>query len=172
VRNKNWSGLAIAIAAGLAVTACSSSGSAGAPGIPAPSQADGAVNGAAGGQTCRLAPASLVGSTLGVRVGEPRENDNDPVTICTYPAAADPAGVVVRFRSGADPDSFAAGKLGFSANGQPTRDVSGFADEAYTTSRGATTTLVARKGEVEILVTAKAPISHEKALAQKLFDAV
>jgi len=117
-------------------------------------------------------PASLVNTSLGSDVGAPAQTLNDSVTVCEYKGAK--AGhVIVRFQTGEDAASFAAGRQGFDSNGEPTKTVTGFADEAYSSTLGtsdlAVITLVARTGPVEILVTSGASLDAEKALERQLF---
>jgi hypothetical protein len=124
---------------------------------------------------CAVAPAPLVSSTLGIPVNEPSEIANAAVTECTYLSAGGGGGtVIVRYQTVVNATTFAAGRRGFEDSGQPTTDVRGFLDEAYSTSSefgdNVTNTLVARKGAVEIQVMADVPIDAEKALVQKIFD--
>lgn len=126
--------------------------------------------------SCGVAPASLVSSTLGVTVGEPQETDNGRVVTCLYAPGADSSAVTVRFQTGTGAAEFTAGRQGFASTNQPTTDVPGFADEAYSSTLGsgamAVNTLVARRGELEILVSSSASIDAEKALIQRLLDAL
>jgi hypothetical protein len=123
--------------------------------------------------SCALAPPSLIKSALGLDVGAPTSATNPPVVGCTYPGERS---VIVRFQSGEDASSFTRGRQGFERTGQPTTDVAGFQDQAYTASTEfgdiVSTTLVARRGPVEILVTSTATLDQEKALLTTLFTAL
>jgi hypothetical protein len=150
-----------------------SGGSAGHPGHSASGTAAATATGHASAQpTCALVPASLVNTALGSDVGAPAQTLNGSVTVCEYNGAK--AGhVIVRFQTGEDAASFATGREGFDSNGEPTKTVTGFADEAYSSTLGAgdlaVVTLVARTGPVEILVTSSASLDAEKALERQLF---
>jgi hypothetical protein len=160
----------------LLLSACGSSstasGASATSGGSTPTGAATGGGGAAGGKkTCAVAPASLIYSTLGRTVGDPQEQDNGTVTVCTYTGGGT---TIVRFDTATDPGSFATEKQGFAPQGMQTVDIAGFGDEAYSavlSAAGITTnTVVVRKGSVEVLVTSSASIDQEKALAQKLLD--
>jgi hypothetical protein len=123
--------------------------------------------------SCALASPALIKATLNLDVSEPVQTTNEPVVGCTYNGESS---VIVRFQSEEDASSFARGRRGFETSGQPTTDVTGFHDEAYMSSTEfgdvVSNTLVARKGAVEILVTATATVDAEKALITKLFEAL
>jgi hypothetical protein len=123
--------------------------------------------------SCALAPPALIKATLNLDVSEPVQTTDEPVVGCTYTG---PSSVILRFQSDEDASSFARGRRGFETSGQPTTDVRGFHDEAYMSSTEfgdvVSNTLVARKGAVEILVTATATVDAEKALFTKLFEAL
>jgi len=150
-----------------------SSPSAGHPSHSASQTASATATGRTSAQpTCALVPASLVNTTLGSDVGAPAQTLNGSVTVCEYNGAK--AGhVIVRFQTGEDAASFATGRKGFDSNGEPTKTVTGFADEAYSSTLGtgdrAVVTLVARAGPVEILVTSSAGLDAEEALEKQLF---
>jgi hypothetical protein len=126
--------------------------------------------------TCKTAPAALLNSVLGVNVGEPDEQTLDTVVVCRYPLRSGISNVLVRFQLGESAAMFRAGRDGFDSNGQPTKDVSGVGDEAYSSTIGqgdlTSNTLVARSGPVEILITSPATIDAEKLLAQQLITAI
>src|SRR6266702_2700526 len=84
---------------------------------------------------CALVPASLVNAALSADVGNPVQTVNSVVTVCEF--SGQKAGhVTVRFQTSEDAASFAAGRKGFDANGEPTKDVAGFADQAYSSTLG------------------------------------
>jgi hypothetical protein len=123
---------------------------------------------------CSLVPASLVGSSLGLTVGEATETTNSVVTVCDYKITTGGSGTVtVRFQTRADEAGFARGRKGFADSGQPVKDVPGFFDQAYSSTLGsgkiAVYTLVARRGDTEILVTSHATIDKEQALITAVF---
>jgi hypothetical protein len=117
-------------------------------------------------------PASLVNRALHTDVGKPEQTINSTVTTCSFTGAK--AGrLIVRFQTAESPASFAAGRRGFTSNGEPTKNFPGLADEAYSSTLGsgafAINTLVARLNRVEILVTSKASLGAEAALVRRLF---
>jgi hypothetical protein len=125
--------------------------------------------------SCALAPAAVVKSTLSIDVSPPAQVANGAATECTYLSGVGGSTVTVRMQTGDGAEAFAIGRRGFDEGGQPTSDVSGLGDEAYMSSTEfgdvVTNTLVARKGAVEVLVAAAAPVAAEKALIQKVFEA-
>jgi hypothetical protein len=140
--------------------------------LPACSSKDGPVK-----ADCGAVPASLVNETLGTTVREADVTDNKTVIVCRYePTTGSGPGVLVRFQNPDDAASFKVAKEGYTKNGLETKDVPGFADEAFSNTIGTgailTNTLVARKGSVQILLTSGATIDKEKALLQKVFDAI
>jgi hypothetical protein len=122
--------------------------------------------------TCTLASAAVIKSTLGVDVQEPTQSADDTLITCTYAPAADGRTVLVRFTTDSDASVFARGRQQFDSGGQPTSDVPGVLDGAYTSSTEfgdvVTNTLVARKGSVEMQVTAVATVDAEKTLVTKV----
>lgn len=120
--------------------------------------------------SCSLVPASQVNSALGVNVGDPTSAVNGSVTTCTYNGT--PGQVIVRFETGETPATFQAGKAGFAHNGEPTTDVSGLGDAAYSSSVGSgqfqTNTIVVLKGSLELLVTAPVMQEDVNALARQI----
>ena len=62
-----------------------------------------------------------------------------------------------------------AGFIDGKSNFNSTTDVSGVGDEAYSSVLASYTTLVARKGTVEIEITSKASLAAERALMLTLF---
>jgi hypothetical protein len=123
--------------------------------------------------TCTLASAAVVKSTLGFTVSEPTESFDESEIECTYRPTNDGHTVIVKFRSDRDAASFAQTRRETDQSGKPTMDVDGLGDEAYATSdefgEVVTNTLVARKGSVEMLVVAAAPIEAEKAFIGRVF---
>jgi hypothetical protein len=127
---------------------------------------------------CDLAAPSLIKDTLGLDVGAPSASDNGgSVLVCTYPPASGATKtVLVRFDTGSDAAQFKTARDSYATQNLTTTDYPGFADQAYTSTISAigitTNTLVARKGKVELPVSSSASFDHEKALEQKLFDAL
>jgi hypothetical protein len=170
--------IAIACTVLLGSAGCGSAGS-GATAAAAPSSATSsaprtAAPAGGGKPDCSLAPASMVGAALGVDIKDgPTAMSNTLVTECSYttPAFDD---VTIRFETQENAQGFALGKQGFGA--AKVTDVAGFQDEAYYNAIGigvgTITTLVARKGAVEIEVSSKAPLDREKALETQLFAAL
>jgi hypothetical protein len=169
----------VAAVAALFVAGCSGDGGGSSSGGSGAGNAGGgnAGGGNTGGQTpsCALVPASLVNASLGTSVGDPDETNNSPVILCNY-SSPDFQTVLVRFQINNDAAGFARGKQGFADSGQPTVDIAGFQDEAYSSSMGtgpsAVNSLVARKGSVEVMVVSSASIDKEKDLIQKVFAAL
>ena len=167
----------VAAAAALLITGCGGTDDGGGSGSGGGNAGGGNAGG--GGQSstpsCALVPASLVNSTLGTQVGDPDETNNSPVIVCNY-SSTDSSSVLVRFQINNDAAGFARGKQGFTDSGQATVDIAGFQDEAFSSSMGtglsAVNSLVARKGSVEVMVVSSASTDKEKALIQKIFDAL
>jgi ABC-type glycerol-3-phosphate transport system substrate-binding protein len=159
--------LAAAALAALVLAGCSdpsSTSSNGGGAAPGPAQAK--------QPTCASAPASLVNSVLGTHFTDPEEQTIEAVVVCTYKGDHT---MIVRVQTDTTADSFATEKQTFTASGQPTTDVAGFGDEAYSSSLSAagitTNTLVTRKGSTEILVSSMLDLDQMKKLEEKLFTA-
>jgi hypothetical protein len=151
---KAGAGLSLALLSACVLSACGAAPAA-TSGSPSP-----AASAAATKPGCDLAPGSLVTAQLGVAVGDPEVTTTTLVTTCLYPAGSNPAGVIIRFQIREDHAGFLVGRAGFSSSA----DVSGVGDEAYSNVLASITTLVARKGTVEILITAHAGLPAERSL--------
>jgi hypothetical protein len=123
--------------------------------------------------SCASAPATLVGTALGDTVSTAQETRNgDTVVVCDYQGTK--VGVVkLRIQTDSDAATFAADKKSFDTRSMKTVDET-LANEAFSNVHGTgkqqITTLVARKGSVEILVVARATVAQEKALLGQLFS--
>lgn len=125
------------------------------------------------GLSCAVAPAAMVSAALGDTVTATQEDrTGDTVVVCDYKGAK--VGLVkVRIQTDSSAAAFAVDKKGFTAQQMKTADES-FVDEAFsnvvTAGSSTITTLVARRGSVEILVAAKATVAQEKGLLSQLFN--
>ncbi|MEU7529129.1 hypothetical protein AB0A74_25605 [Saccharothrix sp. NPDC042600] len=126
---------------------------------------------AVGDLDCAKAPEEVVGAALQLNLAHPKQTVNQNVVVCQYEGGG--VNTMVRFQTETDADAFAQGKKGFTDSGQRVTDLGGFFDEAYTSTLGAgevvQNTLVARKGDTEILVTSAANFEQEKKLVTELF---
>ncbi|NUT92680.1 MAG: hypothetical protein HOY78_11735 [Saccharothrix sp.] len=162
------------VAAGLLVLAGCTSAPAPAPAPTTGSTetATSTTQAASGSLTCENAPEDVVGAALQLNLKHPKETLNGIVVVCQYEGGG--ANTMVRFQQESDADAFAQGKKGFTDSGQRVTDLPGFFDEAYTSTLGTgevvQNTVVARKGDVEILVTSGANFEQEKKLVTELFD--
>jgi hypothetical protein len=186
--------LGAALAVVFAVAACGSqkplaaTGTAASAGTPAATgvtasagtaATNGSVASAGADPTCALAPPQMVSAALGGTVGKPSQAINRTsvatVVVCSYTTTGS-EDVTIRFQNKEDASGFAEGRSNFAAGGQSVKDIGGFEDQAYvsTISLGggsAITTLVARKGTLEIEVASQAILSREEALESKIFAA-
>jgi hypothetical protein len=146
-----------------------------------PEKSGDTTNTNAGGKqaSCDMVPASVVQQTLGLAVQEPSVQVNDTVLVCTYsPSPGSSGTVILRIDTASSLESFKATKDTYPDHNMQTTDYPGFGDEAYTNTistpnLGITTnTLVTRKGAVEVQVSSSASFEQEKALEQKVFDAL
>ncbi len=131
------------------------SGSASAAAVPAP--------------YCAHAPASEVGSTLGLSLGKQVTNLEGPVSVCAYLGRYM---VMVRFQSGETAQEFTQSRKSLVSLHQAVQDVPGLGDQAYFASAGAgrvaSNTLAARMGAVAVFVTAPRPLGPERSLMKRL----
>jgi hypothetical protein len=169
---------ALVVGAGLLAGGChSGSGSSSAsqgrtetsaePRVTAPSALAGAADST--GPPCTVATAALVGSKLGFTLTGPNVDRGPAATICTYDNPSDRAqSATVQITSGATAAGFAQTRNGFAGHGEAVTDVAGLGDEAYsatlTMANVTNTTLVARKGSTEVLVTTTATADRVPAL--------
>jgi hypothetical protein len=173
--------LTLLAAAGLLLGACASSSTASsngaaetttsAPRVTAPSALDPSATGSAGAPggaaaapapPCTIATAALVSGKLGFALTGPNVDRGPAATICTYDNPSSQAqSATVQITAQATPASFAAGRNGFAGHGEVVSDVSGLGDQAYSATLSVAnvtnTTLVARKGSNEVLITTTAP---------------
>jgi hypothetical protein len=128
--------------------------------------------------TCASVTVAEVNAALGTTVGARHiDNSNLPATVCTYSGGTASRTVIIRFQAGQDTYTFASDKASLNSNGQQTSDVSGYGDEAYIsvlTAPGgiAVTTLVARKGDVVVLISAPTALGPIETLMQKILSQV
>ena len=105
---------------------------------------------------------------LGTEVGEPSEiaAADSSLILCTYRATdLAVAPVVVRFTTNSDAARFAQRKKVIEESGKQPIDIVGFQDEAYATTPGPAgpeTTVVARKGSIEIMVISSVASADER----------
>ena len=166
-------GTALAVLAlPLALSACSSSSSSSSTTKAAGAGTSTSASGNGGSSTvdCNLVTPAEVNAALGTSVGAPSSIVNGSVTVCTYKQSA--GTVIVRFDTDSSASKFAEAKAGFGSHGETAVTASGFGDEAYTSSLGAgnytTSTIVARKGSTELLITGPATIAQVEALATQV----
>ncbi|HEV7535219.1 MAG TPA: hypothetical protein VGP90_06265 [Acidimicrobiia bacterium] len=134
------------------------------PRVTAPAALDpsSTAAGAPTGPPCTVATAALVGGKLGFPLAGPNVDRGPSATICTYDNPSNQAqSATVQLTSGATPDSFARSRTGFAGHGEVVTDVAGLGDQAFSATLAVAnvtnTTLVARKGSTEVLITTTAP---------------
>ena len=106
---------------------------------------------------------------LGFALTGPNVDRGPAATICTYDNPSSQAqSATVQIMTGATPATFATGRRGFSGHGEVVADVPGLGDQAYSATLAVAnitnTTLVARKGGIEVLITTTAPADRVPAL--------
>jgi hypothetical protein len=124
---------------------------------------------------CDLVSPEDIATTLGLTVAEPETTDNDPVTVCTYPPAGGGASqVIVRFQTGFTKDDVATSRAQFEDTDQPTADVSGIGEVAFSSSLGSgsvqTNTIETLQGDTDLLITASAPLAGIETLAKQVLQ--
>lgn len=121
---------------------------------------------------CDLVTPAEIESTLGVSVGAPEVTENGPVTVCTYPSGDTGLRVIVRFETGFTDDDVAASRAKFESTQQPTADVTGIGDVAFSSTLGAgsvqASTIEALQGSTDVLITAGAPLTAVETLAKQV----
>jgi hypothetical protein len=161
--------LPLLVAPGLLLGACDSGSkakvhgatettTASSPTVTAPS----ALAGAAAGPPCTVATAALVSQKLGFTLSGPNVDRGPAATICTYDNPSSTAqSATVQITAQATPATFAASRNGFAGHGEVVSDIPGLGDQAYSATLSVAnvtnTTLVARKGSNEVLITTTAP---------------
>ena len=121
------------------------------------------------GPACTVVTAALVSGKLGFDLTGPNLDRGPAATICTYDNPSDRAqSATVEITNGATAASFATGRNAFASHRETVTGVAGLGDEAYSASLSmaniTNTTLVARKGSVEVLITTTAPAARVPAL--------
>jgi hypothetical protein len=123
-----------------------------------------------------VSPAT-VQATLGLAVNAPTPTVNGIVTVCTYTGTGSaPSTVIVRFAGESTRASFDVAKAQFAGHQEPTTDVTGLGDAAYSSTLGAGSivqnTVVVLKGTTEMLVSAPAPLDQVEALARQVLPSL
>jgi hypothetical protein len=174
----------IACTAVLAVAGCSSSDSssskASSSGSGSESKGGSTTDAGSSGETsaassCDLVSSADIATTLGLSVGDPEVTDNDPVTVCTYPAAdGGTSQVLVRFQTGMSQSDLAASRTQFEDTEQPTADVTGIGEVAFSSTIGSgsvqTNTIETVQGGTDLLITAGAPLAGIETLAKQVLQ--
>ncbi|MBM0258807.1 hypothetical protein [Micromonospora sp. 4G55] len=161
--------LALALAGSILTTAaCAQPTTNHAPGTPkATSHAPGTPKAEAAPPECP--GPDLIAATLAATPDEAERTVNGTVILCRYNS-----GTLVRFQLNSSAAAFAQGRAGFESSGQPTAQVDGLLDEAFSSSLGGVgttkpvNTLVARKAAVEIMVSSRAPFDKQRSLIEKI----
>jgi hypothetical protein len=136
---------------------------------PAPPAPRVTVPSALASPECTVAGAALVSQKLGFALTGPNVDRGPTATICTYDNPSNQAQTAtVQITSGATAASFAGGRNGFASHREIVTDVPGLGDQAYqatlTVANITNTTLVARTGGTEVLITTTAPADRVLAL--------
>jgi len=121
------------------------------------------------GPQCTVATAALVSAKLGFTLTGPNLDHGPAATICTYDSPSNQSqSATVQITTGATPASFAKGRTGFAGHGETVSDIAGLGDQAFSATLSmanvTNTTLVARKGSNEVLITTTAPADRVPAL--------
>jgi hypothetical protein len=159
------------LTAGLLLGACDSGGG------PKTSKASAAEPADTPDTPCTVATSALVSEKLGFTLAGPNVDRGPTATVCTYdnPSVQSEA-ATIQVQTKATAESFARGREGFASHGEPVTTVPGLGDEAYSASlKVATitnTTLVARKGTIEVLITTTAPADRIPALMTAILPLV
>jgi hypothetical protein len=165
-----------AVLAGAAVStlaACSVS-TGGAPPVPggnaaAPAASSSASAPAVPAPYCAHAPATEVGSVLGLSLGKQVTNLEGPVSVCAYLGRYM---VMVRFQSGESAKEFTQSRKSLLSLHQTVQSVTGLGDDAYFAAvgsgRAASNTLAARTGTMAVFVTSPRPLGPERDLMKQL----
>ena len=140
-----------------------------APSTPRDAGPGAAVAGPAPGPPCTVATAALVSAKLGFVLTGPNVDREPGATICTYDNPSNQAqSATVQLQYQVTAAAFATERNGFSSHGETTTDVPGLGEEAYaaslTIASVTNSTLVARKGTQEVLITSTAPTDRLPAL--------
>jgi hypothetical protein len=126
--------------------------------------------------TCAIVTVGEVNAALGTAVGARHvDSSSPPATVCTYSGGTPSKTVIVRFQTGQDTYDFANGKATLNSDRQTTTDVTGYGEEAYTSALSgpggiAVTTLVARKGDVVVLISAPTALGPIETLMLKVLS--
>ncbi len=120
---------------------------------------------------CRRVTPAQIQSVVGVAVASPSASGRGTTTLCTYKAANLADSVIVGFDSAATTTSFQTDRAGLRRHGDKVGKILGLGDEAFyavATSGGATvTTVVARKGSEQVLVTGTGAMTGLERLAEQ-----
>jgi hypothetical protein len=111
----------------------------------------------------------LVSEKLGFALTGPNVDRAPAATLCTYDNPSSQAqSATIQIATAATAATFAQGRSGFSSHGEVVTDVPGLGDEAYSATLAVanvtSTTLVARRGRDEVLITTTAPTARVPAL--------
>ncbi|HEY2668000.1 MAG TPA: hypothetical protein VGK51_14295 [Actinomycetota bacterium] len=126
--------------------------------------------------SCAIVAVAEVNAALGTTATARHIDTTPPATVCTFAGGTSSRTVIVRIQNGEDANSFADDKAVYDSGGQTTATaVSGYGDEAFSSvlpvpGSVGVTTLVVRKGDVEVLVSAPTALGPVEALMQKILS--
>jgi len=120
---------------------------------------------------CRLVSPAEIQAEVGVTVAIPGTSVHGKSTLCTYKAANLGQSIVIGYNSGATATSFAQNRTALRSRGDQLGKILGLGDEAYYavahTGGTTVTTVVARKGSEQVLVTGTATLTELETLAEQ-----
>jgi len=133
----------------------------------------GEANNAASTSQCASAPSSLVAKTLDLQVGKVTATAEGPVTICAYTGRYE---ILVRYQTGESTSEFAQARTSQAGLHESVGTVNGLGQAAYlaryTTTKPASNTLGALKGDIAIFITSPASLGPESTLMKELLAKV
>ena len=155
------------VGSALAVLAFGLSACGGSSPTPVPTSSTASVSAA----RCQLVTPAQIQAEVGVAVASPSATVHGTTTLCTYKAADLGQSVIIGYHSGATTTSFDTDRASLRSRGEKVGKILGLGDEAFyavaTTGGTTVTTVVARKGSEQILVTGTGAMTALETLAEQ-----
>jgi hypothetical protein len=125
-----------------------------------------------GWTSCTQVPLAMIDSSLDLNVTDPQETIVNSTSTCGYTEGGAPSPLILQLVTKATGAEFASAVQGFKSHGQDPTPVAGLGDEAASVTLAAagvsTTTVMARQGSSQVLVSASATLDQVTKLVKQI----
>lgn len=121
--------------------------------------------------SCSLVSPAEVGAALGIAdLKEPEVTPAGSVTLCKYGSGKSQMRVMLRYETGDSVSTMALSRKGFDEHSQPTKDVAGLGEGAFSSGDASMSSLAFLAGTTGVLIVSADPLEKQTALARVIID--